>query len=119
MTGEISHASKTGHHLLGYYTASSSGTKILNANGTIAGNSITESTTTYTDASGNWAYDGTSLTLYAQWEIDTYTVAWKVNDEAWTPSGSGGTDGSTSANYNNKVAAIPTAPTSSPAFSLS
>lgn len=115
MTEEISHASKTGYHLLGYYTAASSGTKILNANGTIAGSSITESTTTYTDASGNWAYDGTSLKLYAQWEIDTYTVAWKVNGENWTPytTTGEGTDGSTSANYNNKVAAIPTAPTSS------
>ena len=106
-------ATRTGYHLLGYYTATSSGTKILNADGSIAGNSITVSTTTYTDASGNWTYDGTSLTLYAQWEIDTYTIAWKVNNEPWTPKTTTGegTDGSTSATYNNKVSTLPTAPT--------
>ncbi len=111
-TGTITHATKTGYSLNGYYTAASGGTKILNADGTIAGNSIVVSTTTYTDASGNWAYDGTSLTLYAQWTINTYTVHWKVNgDNDWEGSSHGSP--STSADYNTKPATIPAAPESS------
>lgn len=48
----------------GYYTATSGGTKILNANGTLAAASITN----YTNSSTQWIYDGASLTLHAQWE---------------------------------------------------
>lgn len=109
MTGEISHATKTGYHLDGYYTAASSGTKILNDDGTLAGNNISVSTTTYTSG-GNWAYDGTSLTLYAQWTIDTYDVHWKVNGNDWEGVSHGSP--STDANYNTKPATIPTAPVS-------
>ncbi|MBQ7531795.1 MAG: InlB B-repeat-containing protein [Paludibacteraceae bacterium] len=106
---EISHATKTGYHLLGYYTASSSGTKVLNADGTWANDNLTISTVPYT-SSGNWAYDNTSLKLYAQWEIDTYTVSWEANGTPWTGSSHGSP--STNANYNTKPATIPTAPTS-------
>ena len=100
-------ASRTGYTLNGYYTATSGGTKILNADGTIAGNSIVVNTVDYTDASGNWAYDGTSLTLYAQWTPINYTVTWKVNGEEWSGKG-----GSTNANYNTAWSALtlPTAP---------
>ena len=89
----------------GYYTATSGGTKILNADGTIAGNSIVVSTVTYTDASGNWAYDNTSLTLYAQWTIKSYSVTWKVNNTNYTT----GTPTS-SVNHGSKVTKLPTAP---------
>ena len=105
-------ATRTGYTLNGYYTATSGGTKILNADGTIAGNSIVVSAVNYTDASGNWAYDGTSLTLYAQWTAINYTVTWKVNNVAWTPKTTTGkgTDGSDNADYGTKVSTLPTAP---------
>lgn len=53
------------HTCTGYYT--SGGTKILNDDGTFAGSSVTESTTTYI-SSGKWAYEGGTLTLYAHWQ---------------------------------------------------
>jgi uncharacterized repeat protein (TIGR02543 family) len=98
-------ATRTGYTLNGYYTAPSGGTKILNADGTIAGNSIVVSTVNYTDASGNWAYDNTSLTLYAQWTIKNYTVTWKVNNANYTTGGP--TD---NVNHGSKVTKLPTAP---------
>ena len=71
-------ATRTNYSLDGYYTTTSGGTKILNADGTLAGDNISVSTTVYT-SSGNWAYDNTSLTLYAQW-TPTYTVTYDGND---------------------------------------
>ena len=102
----ITHATKTGYHLTGYYTAASDGTKILNADGSLAGANITVSTVVYTSG-GNWAYNDTELTLYAQWTIDTYDVTWSVNGSAWTAG-----DPSTSVQYNGKIATFPTSPTS-------
>lgn len=55
---------RDGYTCTGYYTASSSGTKILNADGTLAAASISS----YTDSGKKWIYDGAALTLYAQWE---------------------------------------------------
>jgi len=54
--------SQSGKQVTGYFTASSGGTKVINANG-----SLVNSVSGYTDSSGNWI--GTSdLDLYAQWE---------------------------------------------------
>ncbi|MBO6074875.1 MAG: InlB B-repeat-containing protein [Paludibacteraceae bacterium] len=58
---------RDGYTCTGYWTASSGGTKILNANGTLAGANITVSTVDYTSSS-KWVYAGATLTLYAQWE---------------------------------------------------
>ncbi len=52
----------SGWNLTGYFTAETSGTKVINANGTLVAN------TDYADGSGNWKYETASLTLYAQYE---------------------------------------------------
>ncbi len=52
----------------GWYTASSGGTKIINANGTLVAN------TAYTDNSGNWKSVEPALTLYAQWTSASITL---------------------------------------------
>ena len=53
---------KAGNTLSGYYTETSGGTKVINANGTLV-----TGVAGYTDGSGNWKYDG-NVTLHAQWE---------------------------------------------------
>ena len=65
---EFTAVTRTDYNCIGYYTASSNGTKILNANGTPAGASITVNSKAYTDSNSKWAYDGATLTLYARWE---------------------------------------------------
>lgn len=65
---EFTAVTRSNYNCIGYYTASSNGTKILNANGTPAGASITVNSKAYTDSNSKWAYDGASLTLYAHWE---------------------------------------------------
>ncbi len=55
------------HTCTGYYTSGAGGTKVLNYDGSFAGSSVTESTTTYI-SSDKWAYEGETLTLYAHWE---------------------------------------------------
>ncbi len=71
---------KTGYALAGYFTSASSGTKVLNADGSIVSN-VSEYT-----GSGVWQRtEGT--TLYAQWEPIPFTV---------TLNGNGGTGGTAS-----------------------
>ena len=53
---------ESGWNLTGYFTEATSGTKVINANGTLV------ASTDYADASGNWKYETASLTLYAQYE---------------------------------------------------
>lgn len=101
----ISHATKTGFHLTGYYTNSSSGTKVLNADGTFAAANVSGYIT-----SSKWTLDNTATTLYAQWEVDTYTITWDANGTNWSGSGHGSP--STSVQYNGKIATFPTSPTS-------
>ena len=67
-TSSFTAVTRDGYTCTGYWTASSGGTKILNANGTLAGASITVNTVPYTSSSTKWAYAGKALTLYAQWE---------------------------------------------------
>lgn len=49
-------------------------------------------------------------TFYPAWTVNNYTVTWKVDGEVYTPSDSGGTDGSSSVNYGSKVSTLPTPP---------
>lgn len=68
---DATHATLT---LKGYYTDTSGGTKVINANGTLV-----TGVDGYTDGSGNWKHDG-DVKLYAQWEAAaTYTVTYDAN----------------------------------------
>ncbi len=97
-------ATKTGYHLSGYYTASSGGNKVINADG-----ALVSSLSGWT-SSGKWIKNATTEKLYAQWTIDDYTVSWSVNGNSWS---TGVSSSNNHANYNNKITAMPTAPTSS------
>ncbi len=59
----------------GYWTAATSGDKILNADGTLVRN------TTYTsdEDTPKWKSELSSLTLYAQYELDLYTITYNAN----------------------------------------
>ena len=59
---------RDGYTCTGYWTESSGGTKILNADGSLAAANIKVSTVDYTNGSTQWVYAGGTLTLYAQWE---------------------------------------------------
>ena len=88
---------KTGYTFGGYYTGTSGGgTKYINADGSSA---------------KNWDITDATKTLYAKWTVKSFTVTWMVNGEEYTPSGSGGTDGSSSVNFDSHVSTLPTAPT--------
>ena len=93
----------TGYHLDGYYTNDATPVKIIKADGTLAADNITGYVT-----GGNWSYTSTTLTLYAQWEVNSYTLAWNKNaDDADDLTGDY-TTGST--NYNTALTA-PNTPT--------
>lgn len=78
----ITHATgQTGRTLLGYYTAPTAGTKVLNADGTYAATAVTDYIT-----SSKWTRDESPTTLHAQWRYNTYTVVFNKN--ATGPSGS-------------------------------
>lgn len=57
----------SGWNLTGYFTAPTSGTKVINANGTLVAG------TDYADGSGNWNSEAATLTLYAQYEEEGCT----------------------------------------------
>lgn len=60
-----SHATgQAGYALLGYYTAETDGTKILNSDGSFASDDIDS----YVD-DGKWVKSGETIPLYAQWEL--------------------------------------------------
>ena len=63
----------TGYHLVGYYTAATDGTKILEANGNFADEDIDD----YIE-DGKWVKAG-ATTLYAHYEGNTYDVILKPN----------------------------------------
>lgn len=56
-------ATRAGYTCKGYYTATSAGTKVLNADGSKASNSVSGWW-----SSNKWCKDAASATLYAQWE---------------------------------------------------
>lgn len=62
--------SRTGYIFDGWYTSTSEGTKVFNANGTLV-----PSLSGYSDSSGKWIkYDG-NVTLYARWIQASYKVS--------------------------------------------
>jgi|GEM_PF-5067169 len=80
-------ATKTNHHLTGYYTAASSGTKVLNADGSFAAALVDGYI-----KEGKWI-KSKSITLYAQWAIDSYTITLDKGTE-------GTADGTATVEYN-------------------
>jgi uncharacterized repeat protein (TIGR02543 family) len=90
---------RTGYTLNGYYTASSAGTKVLNADGSRASSSISGWW-----SSNKWAKDAATAKLYAQWSAKTYGITLDRN---------GASSGSTSVTmtYNSSSHTAITAPT--------
>ena len=60
-------AGESGYSLTGYFTAATSGTKVINADGTLV------ASTAYADGDGKWKYETATLTLYAQYEKEGCT----------------------------------------------
>ena len=73
----------TGYHLVGYYTAETGGTKILEANGSFAGTNVTDYIT-----DSKWKKAG-ATTLYAHYEVNTYTIAFNANDDNYVGTATG------------------------------
>ena len=90
----------TGYHLVGYYTAATAGTKILDADGSFAGDNITVSDVAYT-SSGKWVKAG-ATTLYAQYAPNTYTINFNKNDGSYVGTATG-TTASVNATYDANV----------------
>ena len=90
-------ATPDGYQLKGYYTAATGGTKVINVNGTLV------ASTDYADGSGNWKYETSTLTLYAQYEAKTFTITYLDDDESTPISAS-----PTSYTYGVGVAELPT-----------
>ncbi len=82
----ITHCSPaTGYHLVGYYTAATDGTKVLNADGSFASSTVASYIT-----SGKWIKAG-ATTLYAQYAANTYTIAFDPNDDNYVGTATGTT----------------------------
>lgn len=77
--GAFTAHARDGYTLDGYYTTSSGGTKIINADGTLVASSD------YTDDS-KWNSDDRTLTLYAQWTEVKQTITTSVQYDAGTSS---------------------------------
>lgn len=69
LTGFTPTTPKTGYKLVGFYTSNTSGTKVLNADGSFASNSVSSWIT-----NGKWSRTQTS-TLYAHYEEDGVAIA--------------------------------------------
>ena len=65
----LNEPTKTGYHIVGYYTAATNGVLVANADRTLVA-----SVNGYTDESGYWAKASTT-TLYTRWEPDTFNIA--------------------------------------------
>jgi len=98
LSSSITIPTRTGYTLAGWYTAASGGSRIILKAGTTTG-----PVAGYTDASGYWLYEESTLTLYAHWTANTYKVTFDKQ------SGSGGSDNVT-ATYNSAMpsATMPT-----------
>ncbi len=94
---------KAGNTLSGYYTETSGGTKVINADGTLV-----TGVAGYTDGSGNWKHDG-DVTLYALWEESvtpsggTVTITYMSTSPGifYSPTGTGITSTSTASGKSN------------------
>jgi len=87
----------TGYTIDGYYTTSTGGSKVLNADGTL-GSQLSN----WIDANGN-CIKSADATLYAHYTAINYNVTWMANGQSWADKG-----GSTTAAYDAKIAAVPT-----------
>ena len=78
VTSSFTPVTRSGYNCTGYWTASSGGTKILNADGTRAGN------VSGWWESNKWSKTDATATLYAQWEADApaSTIAAQSNDNS-------------------------------------
>ena len=72
---------RTGYTVEGYYTdaACTAANKVLDASGNVINSTVSGYTT-----SGKWTRATTPTTLYAKWNIATYTVTWHVGDATST-----------------------------------
>ena len=86
---------RTNYTFKGWYTAKSGGTQVFNS----SGNCIKG--TSYWDSSSKWAYDGGTVTLYAQWTGKASTVTFNANGGA-TPTAS------KTVNYGSTYGTLPT-----------
>lgn len=87
LSGFTATAAATGYNLIGYYSAATSGTKVLNADGTYAASNVTDYI-----SSSKWQKAG-ATTLYAHMQAKTYSVTLDKNG--------GNSDGSVTATYNS------------------
>lgn len=87
----------TGYHRVGYYTDATGGTKVLNADGSFASSAVTDYIT-----DGKWTKAG-ATTLYAQYEANTYTIAFNANDAQYVGTATG-TTASIAATYGQSYA---------------
>ena len=102
-TGTIPTASKTGYTFAGWYTASSGGTKVLNANGTFTSSAVSG----YTTASA-WATVEDKI-LYARCDTaKTYTLTIDPNGGTYSSSTSTSTKTMTYGSTNNNDIGTPT-----------
>lgn len=93
----ISHASKAGNTLLGYYDATSAGNKVLTSTGTFV------NATGYV-VDGKWANESANVTLYAYWSTNSHKVTFNMQSH-------GSAIAQQDVNYNDYVSEPSPAPT--------
>lgn len=84
----------TGYQLKGYYTAKIDGYKVLNADGTFA--TYSSNISSYISSSNKWCNESENVTLYAQYEDESYSVTHAFTNASRS---SGGTDGASAATH--------------------
>lgn len=82
-TASFSAAVKAGWTCTGYWTTSSGGYKVIEADGTLA--EYSSNISSYINSDGKWIHTG-ATELYAQWEANLYTVTFYKNDISATGS---------------------------------
>lgn len=82
-TSSFSEVSKTGWTCTGYWTTSSGGYKVIEADGSLA--EYSSNISAYINSDGKWIHTG-ATELYAQWEANLYTVTFYKNDISATGS---------------------------------
>ena len=77
-TSSFTGASRAGYSCDGYFTDPSTGSKVINADGTLVSGTVSGWL-----SSGNWVKDAASITLYAHWteDITNYTVTYAVKSD--------------------------------------
>lgn len=89
-TKSFTAVTRTGYNCTGYWTATSGGSKVVNANGSLVGYS--DAVSSYLNSDGTWKKT-TSTTLYAQWTPKEYNVTLAANNVS-------ATGGTATVNYN-------------------